>query len=163
MSNFAYLSGKAGELLCGGEFLRPVARSRYLFDVCFLGGDAPTSDYIVYLVDEHGVRTGPLFFAQVKTTARAPTEGSGYKVGFSAADVRRAQATKVPFFVCVVDRSTVGSAKFFIKGVESTRTRGIARLAPVHDLSMDAVKLVLYDEVTRVWRSQTVPTLMKLI
>ncbi|NHZ38058.1 DUF4365 domain-containing protein [Massilia rubra] len=163
MSNLVYLFGRAGEFLCGGEFLRPVAGSRYLFDVCFLGGNAPTVDYIVYLVDERGTRTGPIFFVQVKTTARAPKNGTGYKVGFSAADVRRAQATKVPFFVCVVDRSTEGRAKFFIKGVESTRTTGIATLAPVHDLATDAVKLDLYQEVTRLWAGQSMPALTKLI
>lgn len=163
MSNIAYLFGKAGEFLCGGELLRPVAGSRYLFDVCFLGGDAPTFDYIVYLLDEDGRRTGPFFFLQVKTTAKTTSNGTGYPIRFSAADVRRAHTTKVPFFVCVVDRSAGRGAKLFIKGVESTRTRGIATLAPDHDLETDAVKLDLYREVTRLWARRSVPRLKKLI
>lgn len=143
--------------------MRPVAGPRVLFDAYLLGGNAPTFDYIVYLVDANGDRTGPLFFVQVKTISTTPTSGHGYPVGFSAADVKRAQATKIPFFVCAVDRSVTGSEKFFIKGVDSKRSEGIAKLAPTYDLTTDAVKLGLYDEVTRVWASQAKPALAKFI
>ncbi|UOD28822.1 hypothetical protein INH39_25780 [Massilia violaceinigra] len=163
MSNVAYLFGKAGEFLCGGELLRPLSGSRYLFDVYFLGGNAPTFDYIVYLLDEGGRRTGHFFFLQVKTTARTARSRTGYPIRFSAADIRRAQATKVPFFICVVDCSAGRRAKFFIKGLESTRTRAIATLSPDHDLETDAVKLDLYREVTRLWARRRVPALKRLI
>ncbi len=163
MSNVAYLFGKAGEFLCGGELLRPLSGSRYLFDVYFLGGNAPTFDYIVYLVDEGGRRTGPFFFLQVRTTARTTRNGTAYPIRFSAANVRLAQASKVPFFICVVACSAGRRAKFFIKGVESTRTRAIATLAPDHDLETEAVKLDLYREVTRLWARRSVPALKKLI
>lgn len=143
--------------------MRPVAGPRVLFDTYLLGGNAPTFDYIVYLVDVNGERTGPFFFVQVRTISKSPKSGNGYPVGFSAADVKRALATKIPFFVCAVDRSVAGSEKFFIKGVDSKRTRGIARLAAKYDLTTDDVKLGLYDEVTRVWASQAIPALAKFI
>lgn len=163
MSNLKNIYGKAGEFSFGAELMRPVAAPRILFDACLLGGNAPTFDYIVYLVDVNGDRTGPLFFVQVKTISTSPKSGNGYPVGFSATDVKRAQATKIPFFVCAVDRSVSGSEKFFIKGVDSKRTRGIANLAALHDLTTDAVKLGLFDEVTRVWASQAIPALAKFI
>lgn len=163
MNNLNNLTGKAGEYLCIAEFMRPVADRRLLFDVNYLGGDAPTFDYIVYLLDVQGDRSGPFFFVQVKTVSRLHKAGVAYQIKFSASDVKRAQATKVPFFVCVVDRSTSESEKFFIKGVDSQRTRGITRLQPVYDLKVDAVKLDLYYEVTRLWAKQKTPILTKLI
>lgn len=143
--------------------MRPVAGPRLLFDAYLPGGNAPTLDYIVYLVNANGDRTGALFFVQVRTIATPPKGGNGYLVGFSAIDVKRALATKIPFFVCVVDRSVTGIERFFIKGVDSKRTRGIARLPAKYDLTTDAVKLGLYDEVTRVWASQAIPALAKFI
>jgi len=163
MSNINNLSGKAGEYLCGAELMRPVAGPRFLFDAYLLGGNAPTFDYIVYLIDGNGDRSGEFFFIQVKTTSTSPPPGQGYPVGFSASDVQRALATKTPFFVCAVDRSTIGSEKFFIKGVSSTRTKGIARIATTYDLATDAVKLDLYNEVVQLWATQAVPSLTKLI
>lgn len=159
MSNLRNLSGRAGEFLCITEFMRATAGQRFLFDALLLGGNAPTFDYIIYLVDSNGDRTGPFFFVQVKTTSKTPKPGTGYPAEFSATDVKRAQATKVPFFICAVDRSIAGSEKFFIKGVDAKRTKGIIRISPVHDLKTDAVKLALYNEVTRVWASQAVPVL----
>lgn len=163
MSNLKNLSGKAGEFLFGAELMRPLAGSRFLFDAYLIGGNEPTLDYIIYLVDNNGDRTGAFFFVQVKTTTTSPKPGTGYKVGFSADDVKRAQSMKTPFFVCAVDRSVVGSEKFFIKGVASTRTTGISRLSPVYDVSMDVVKLDLYNEVTRLWAGQTCLPLAKFI
>lgn len=163
MSNLSNLSGSAGEYLCGTELMRPVAGPRFLFDAYLLGGKAPTFDYIVYLVDANGDRTGPFFFVQVKTTSTTPRKGTGYPVAFNAADVRRAQATKVPFFICVVDRSVTGKEKFYIKGVDSKRTKGIARVAPIHDLALNSVKIDLFDEVTRLWAAQAIPALAKFI
>jgi len=163
MSNLKNLSGRAGEFLCITEFIRATSTQRFLFDAFLLGGNAPTFDYIIYLVDSHGDRTGPFFFVQVKTTSKKPKPGAGYPAGFSATDVKRAQATKVPFFICAVDRSTSGHEKLFIKGVDSKRTRGIIRILPIHDLATDTVKLALYNEVTRVWASQAVPALAAFI
>lgn len=164
MSNLTNLYGKAGEYLCIAEFMRPVmgpSGPRLLFDAHLIGGNAPTFDYIIYLVDATGDRTGAFFFVQVKTTSKTPAAGIGYPVAFSALDVRRALATKVPFFVCAVDRAVTGAEKFFIKGVDSKRTKGIARLAPVHDLTTDAVKNDLYDEVELLWAAQVTPVLTK--
>lgn len=61
MSNITNLSGKAGEFLCGMELMRPVAGARFLFDAYLLGGNAPTFDYIVFLADANGDRTGAFF------------------------------------------------------------------------------------------------------
>lgn len=163
MSNLKNLSGRAGEFLCITEFMRATSTQCFLFDAFLLGGNAPTFDYIIYLVDSHGDRTGPFFFVQVKTTAKKPKAGTGYRVGFSAVDVKRAQATKVPFFICAVDRSVTGSEKFFITGVDSKRTKGIISIPPIHDLATDSVKLALYKEVTRVWANQAVPALAVFI
>lgn len=143
--------------------MRPVAARRFLFDAYLLGGKAPTFDYIVYLVGLNGDRTGPFFFLQVRTTTKTPKQGVAYGIDFSATDVKRAQATKIPFFVCVVDRSVTRCEKFFIMGVDSKRTAGITRLAPVHDLATDAVKIDLYNELTRLWDAQTTPALAKFI
>lgn len=143
--------------------MRPVAGSRFLFDAYLIGGNEPTLDYIVYLVDSSGDRTGAFFFVQVKTTTTSPKPGTGYSVGFTAGDVKRAQLMKTPFFVCPVDRSVIGSEKFFIKGVASNRTTGISRLSPVHDVATDVVKLDLYNEVTRLWTGQTCLPLAKFI
>ncbi|WP_141749535.1 hypothetical protein [Duganella phyllosphaerae] len=96
MRNLKNLSGKAGEFLCITKFMRATAEQHFLFDALLLGGNAKT-----------------------------PRTGTGYPTGFSATDVKRAQATKVPFFICAVDRSIAGSEKFFIKGVDAKRTRGI--------------------------------------
>lgn len=163
MSNLKNLSGRAGEFLCITEFMRATSTQRFLFDAFLLGGNAPTFDYIIYLVDSHGDRTGPFFFVQVKTTSKTPRPGIGYTTDFSASDVKRAQATQVPFFICAVDRSITGREKFFIKGVDARRTKGIIRMSATHDLATDAVKLALYKEVTRVRAAQAVPELKAFI
>jgi hypothetical protein len=141
----------------------PIAGPRVLFDARLLGGNAPTFDYIVYLVDAKGDRTGAFFFVQVKTTATAPKPGAAYPIAFGATDVKRAQRTKIPFFVSVVDTSDPHRPRFFIKGVDSKRSTGMARLAQDYDLATDAVKLDLYDEVTRLWGTQRTPALAKFI
>jgi hypothetical protein len=143
--------------------MRPVAGPRFLFDAYLLSYNAPTFDYIVYLVDANGDRTGPFFFVQVKTTSRTPVVGMGYSVKFSLDDVKRAQATKVPFFLCIVDRAVKGDEKFYIKGVDSRLSSGIFRLFPEYDLTADAVKLELYREVERVWGTQIIPVLAKFL
>lgn len=143
--------------------MRPVAGPRFLFDAYLLAGKAPTVDYIVYLLDPSGDRTGPFFFVQVKTTKQRPRPGTGYLIQFSATDVQRAQATKIPCFVCVVDCLLTRCEKIFIKGVDSKRSKGMARLAPTYDLAADVVKIDLYDEVTRLWALQTMPALAKFI
>lgn len=163
MNNLSNLKGRAGEFLCISEFMRPIAGQRLLFDACLLGYNAPTFDYIVYLVDASGDRIGPFFFVQVKTTSKTPPAGAGYSVRFTLADVKRAQATKVPFFLCVVDCAAKGREKFFIRGVDWKLSHGIFRLLPEYDLTVDAVKLQLYHEVERVWAYQMTPMLAKFL
>jgi hypothetical protein len=163
MGNIPNISGAAGEYLCGTELLRPVAGRGFLFDPFLLGGKAPTFDYMVHLLDTNGNRTGAFFFLQVKTTQKQPGLSGTYSVMFSAADVKRASAQKIPFFLCVVDRAVTRSEKIFIMGVDSMRKKGISRIAPIYDLADDAVKIALFDEVTRLWKSQPVPALTKFI
>ncbi|MGV7211521.1 hypothetical protein ACLB1G_27090 [Oxalobacteraceae bacterium A2-2] len=162
MNNLKNLIGTTGEYLCGAELMRPVAGGLFLFDAYLMGGTAPTFDYIVYLLDMYCDRSGPFFFLQVKTTFR-PNRGAPYLIDFSARDVKRAQATKIPFFLCVIDLSVPRFEKFFIKGVDSTRTKGIARVAPRFDLASDAVKLGIHKEVTRLWAVQQTPALAEFI
>ena len=163
MGNIANISGASGEYLCGTELLRPVAGKGFMFDPFLLGGKAPTFDYIVHLLNEKGDRTAAFFFLQVKTTQKEPGTSGGYSINFTATDLERAKSLKAPFFLCVVDRSVTRSEKIFIKGVDSTRTKGISRVAAVYDLTDDKVKIDLYDEVTRLWKAQTFPILTKFI
>jgi hypothetical protein len=163
MGNLQNISGAAGEYLCGMELLRPVPRRSFLFSPVLLGGKEPTFDYLVYLLDENGDRFGPFFFLQVKSTTGRVTKAGNYPLGLSAFNVRRAIASKVPFFVCIVDRSKPRQERFFILGVDSRRTTGIAQLVPRHDLATDEVKLELHGEVERLWALQGVPLLSKLI
>jgi len=128
-----------------------------------LGKDEPTVDLIVFLLDADGDQKGPFFFLQVKATSTGPRPDGTYEICFSALDVRRAQAMKVPFFLCVVDRSIPAKRRIYIKGVDSMRKRGIYRLAPRDDLTSAAVKKALHDEVTRIWAVRCVPCFQKLI
>lgn len=136
---------------------------RVLFEPYLIGGKAPTFDYIVYLLDASGHRSGPFFFVQVKTTDQRPQPGDPYPIKFTATDVARAIATKVPFFLCVVDRSAKQQARMFVRGVDSKRTKGISRVAARHDLTTDAVKIAIYDEVERLWKTQGTPALSVFI
>lgn len=135
----------------------------HLFEPYLIGGKAPTFDYIFYLVDASGHRSGPFFFVQVKTTEKRPKTGAAYPIKFKATDVARAIATKVPFFVCVVDRSVKHQPRFSIQGVDSKRTKGISRVAPPHDLATDAVKITIHAEVERLWKPQATPALSVFI
>jgi hypothetical protein len=163
MGNIQNISGAAGEYLAAMELMRPIATGAFLFDAVLLGGKEPTYDYIVYLLDANSDRYGPFCFLQVKTTTRKPAPGGAYPLAFSATDVARAHASKIPFFVCIVDRAVPRAERIFIKGVDSDRKAGISRLAPTHDLAADAVKLELHQEVERVWSMQSAPVLKRLI
>lgn len=163
MGNFQNISGAAGEYLCGMELMRPVARRGFMFAPVLLGGKEPTFDYLVYLLDSNGDRYGPFFFLQVKSTTKNADRNGNYSLALSTIDIHRATASKVPFFVCIVDRSKIRQERFFILGVDSRRTTGITRLASRHDLATDQVKVELHEEVERLWALQSVPSLSKLI
>lgn len=161
MGNASNICGEAGELDCSSELMNPVAGRGVLFRPISLGENEPTADFLVFLLSPEGKQNGPFFFLQVKSTSAGPRPDGSYGIAFSAGDIRRAQAMKVPFFLCVVDRSSP-KRRMFVKGVDSKRKRGIYCLAPQHDLMEDAVKEALYDEVTRVWSKRRMPCLGKL-
>lgn len=71
----------------------PVPGPRVLLEPYLIGGKAPTLDYIVYLLDASGHRSGPFFFVQGKTTDQRPQPGDPYPIKFAATDVDRAIAT----------------------------------------------------------------------
>ncbi|MGC4243968.1 MAG: hypothetical protein QM686_17225 [Herbaspirillum sp.] len=70
---------------------------------------------------------------------------------------------KTPFFVGIVDRSTARRERIHVKGIDARQSKGIARLAPHHDLAEDAVKIAIYNEVCRVWSLRNNPPLTQLI
>jgi hypothetical protein len=163
MGNIQNISGAAGEYLAAAELMRPTSGGAVLFDAVLLGGKEPTYDYIVYLLDAKSERFGPFFFLQVKTTTSDPTPGGAYRFSFSAVDVARAQASKIPYFVCIVDRAVPRAERIFVKGVDSKRKAGISRFPPAFDLATDAVKLEMHEEVERLWSMQSMPVLTRLI
>lgn len=174
MGNLKNIIGAGGEYLCGIELMRPVTPSPclhigfqpgevgYLFEALHFGGKEPTYDYLVYLLDAHAQRLGPFFFLQVKTTLKALDTTGTYSLRFSARAVARARAMKTPFFVGIVDRSATSREKIYVKGIDATNSKGIARLEPLHDLADDAVKISIYNEVSRVWALRNNPPLTRL-
>ncbi|NQE49921.1 hypothetical protein [Herbaspirillum rubrisubalbicans] len=175
MGNFQNIIGAGGEFLCGIELMRPVVLCPefnngfpgtglgYLFEALHFGGKEPTYDYLVYLLDANAQRRGPFFFLQVKTTLKTPTDGGTYGLRFTASDVARAKAMKTPFFIGIVDRTSKDNEKIYVKGIAATRSKGIFRLKPVHDLADDTVKIDLYNEVFRLWTLQNTPLLSRLL
>ncbi|WP_413458212.1 hypothetical protein [Herbaspirillum huttiense] len=175
MGNLKNIIGAGGEYLCGIELMRPVIASAFLprgflpaeggclFEALHFGGKEPTYDYVVYLLDATARRLGPFFFLQVKTTLKTPDITGAYAMRFSAAAVARAHAMKTPFFVGIVDRSTARREKIYVKGIDARQSKGIASLAPLHDLAEDAVKIAIYNEVCRVWALRNNPPLTQLI
>jgi hypothetical protein len=117
----------------------------------------------VYLLDANAQRLGPFFFLQVKTTLKAPDTTGAYALRFSARAVARAQAMKTPFFVGIVDRSTIRRERIYVKGIDAGLPTGITRLEPRHDLAEDAVKIAIYNEVSRVWALRNNPPLRRLL
>jgi len=175
MGNLKNIIGTGGEYLCGIELMRPVIPSAglpcgfqpgeagCLFEALHFGGKEPTYDYVVYLLDATARRLGPFFFLQVKSTFKAPGAAGAYALRFNANAVKRAHAMKTPFFVGIVDRSTARRERIYVKGIDARQSKGIARLAPHHDLAEDAVKIAIYNEVRRVWSLRNNPPLTQLI
>lgn len=166
MSSLQGVLGKAGELLCGTELLRPVLYKRnicFLFDPVLIGGNEPTYDYIVYLLGPDQQRCGAFFFLQVKTTMSSPDARGGYSIAFSATDVRRAHALSQPFFVALVDKRVTRSERIYIKGVNYPRATGISVISSSYDLAKDNVKIRLAREVQRLWCLASTPKLGDLL
>lgn len=163
MGNASNICAKAGELDCSSELMNPVAGRGVLFRPIALGANEPTADFLVFLLSQDNGDGGHFFFLQVKTTEVGPRPDGSYAYNFPARDVRRAQVMKVPFFVCMVDRSDPNVRRIFIKGVDSKRKTGIYSLMPLYDLTTDAIKLALYEEVSRAWEIQHAPSLQGLI
>lgn len=161
MGNDSNISGEAGEIDCASELMAPIAQGGVLFRSIALGRNEPTADLLVFLLTPEGKQSGPFFFLQIKTTSTGPRPDGSYDFTFGATDVRRAQAMKVPFFLCIVDRSIHPTRRMFLKGVDSRRKRGIYRLVPKHDLTTDAVKRALHDEVKRIWAYRRMPSRYK--
>jgi hypothetical protein len=157
MGNLSNLRGAAGEYFCGRELLRPVQTRGMLFDIVRFEGREPTADFMVFLVNPLGERTGPFFFLQIKSTTKSRRCNGSYAYSFDRNHVRRAQALKVPFFVCIVDFSACSSGEIFVMGVDSKRSQGIYRMPCAYDLSAQWVKLAMFDEVTRIWAAQDYP------
>jgi hypothetical protein len=134
-----------------------------LFDIVRFEGKEPTADFMVFLVDSSGQRTGPFFFMQVKATNKGCNKNGCYAYSFGTKHVRRALSLKVPFVVCIVDLSIRGSGRIFIKGIDSRRHQGIYCMPCTYDLSAPWVKLALYDEVARIWAGRDYSYFDKLV
>jgi len=155
MGNISKIRGQAGELDCASEFMSEVAGRGVLFHPVALAENEPTADHLVFLLSPTGELSGPFFFVQVKSTSKGPRADGSYTYSFSAQDVQRAHAMKVPFLLCLVDRSIPNERRIFIKGVDSKRKRGIYRISTKYDLRTDAVKIALHREVTRAGHCKT--------
>jgi hypothetical protein len=82
-------------------------RSLPYFRPCFLGEKARTLDFYVELLDT-GERT-LFFFAQVKTTRKAPTKkDSRLRIEMTGEDVRRASLVPAPTYLVGIDENTEG-------------------------------------------------------
>lgn len=143
--------------------MNPVAGRGVLFRTIALGEAEPTVDFMVFLLDQNNKQGSEFFFLQVKTTEVGPRHDGSYACSFSAREVQRARAMKVPFFICVVDRSDPSVRRIFIKGVDSKRHAGTYSVAPLYDLKTDTVKVTLYEEVKRIWAMQKLPRLQELV
>lgn len=163
MGNRSNIIGEAGELECSSELMNPVSGRGILFRPIPLGSNEPTADFLVFLLSPDSEEGSQFFFLQVKTTEVGLRRDGNYSYNFPSKDVLRAQAMKVPFFVCVVDRSNPNVRQIFIKGVDSKKPIGIYRVAPLYDLTSDATKIALYEEVRRIWANQSSPVLRDLI
>jgi len=163
MDNLSNILGEAGEHACASELMVAVAGRGALFRSIPLSKVEPTADLLVFLLSPNGEKSGPFFFLQIKTTATGLQSDGSYSYSFEAKDVQRAQSMRVPFFLCVVDQSVLNERHMFIKGVDSKRRQGIYRLRPHYDLTIDAVKVALHDEVSRIWAERSVPRLVKLV
>lgn len=163
MGKASNIIGEAGELDCSSELMKPVSGRGVMFRPIRLGVNEPTADFLVFLLSPDSEEGSQFFFLQVKTTKVGARRDGNYAYNFPIRDVIRAQAMKVPFFVSVVDRSDMTVRRIFIKGVDSKRQSGIYRIAPHYDLTSDAIKVALYEEVRRVWTGQDVPDLKELL
>ncbi|MBV6779402.1 hypothetical protein KWH04_01795 [Xanthomonas campestris pv. trichodesmae] len=153
MSNLFNLVGGWGESVIKTEIMRPInvaafkGYPRFPFMPIFLGEKAETFDFIVYLLGLDERAAGPYFFLQVKSTETVSGKKS-CPAPVSREDVTRAVAFKSPSFVVAADLTPV-PAKLYIRGISNNRTSGISSINKKSDLSIDAVKVSVYDEVAK--------------
>lgn len=153
MSNLFNIIGERGESAIRAALISPIDVStfkgypRFPFRSQFLGEKAETFDFIVYLLDGDQRSTGAYFFLQVKATEVASGKAS-CSAPFPAEDVRRAILFKAPSYVAAADFSRA-AAEIYIRGLSHDRKRGISSIKRSSNFELDAVKVAVYDEVSK--------------
>ena len=137
--------------------LRPLGpANEILFDPKFLGEKAGVLDFLVRLLDTDGALLGPFFFIQVKTTSdRKKVTRESINVTFKSDHIHAARKMKVPCYVFAVDATDPQTEHVYFCGVSSTRRKEIAGVLRKHDLSFEAKKRALYDEVVGFFAATT--------
>jgi hypothetical protein len=142
--------GRVGELVVELTFNRLVGASynRCLFRPNFLGEKYPTVDFFVDVLDDQGDAAG-FFFAQVRSTMQAATSGSRLSINVDVAAYNRLVALPIPTYLIGVDG--VREAAYVVAAFKR-RTTGVSGITTAFNLTHDAVKVSLYEEVCRFWR-----------
>jgi hypothetical protein len=138
--------GNLGEYVVSLLFRRTV-NDVYRFSVTFLGAKAQLLDFMVNLLDANGSEYGPFFFLQVKTSAKQPSRKQGIPARFSANEVSRACARKVPVYLAAVGRLSDDLEDIFIIGVDASLQGGVRRVPKIFSLALKETRLTIHDEV----------------
>jgi len=114
----------------------------------FLGEKTELLDFLVLLVNKDDQALGPHFFLQVKATAgKTEDDDPSIAAKFSAEEVERVKNWKVPTYVAAVDLSRPERELIHIRGISSSRTKGIASVKKALSLDDRNVRKNIYKEV----------------
>lgn len=138
--------GNLGEDLVSLLLSRKI-RNAYRFSTKFLGEKAQLLDFMVNLLDAKGFEYGPFFFMQVKTTESVAFGRYGIPARFSSAEVRAAQARKVPVYLVAVESLADESENVYALGIDSGLARGIAVVPRLFSLKQEETRIAIFDEV----------------
>lgn len=119
----------------------------YRFSTKFLGEKTQLLDFVVNLLDAKGSEYGPFFFMQVKTTESVTLGGSGIPARFSSAEVRAAQARKVPVYLVAVESLNDDAENVYVLGIDSSLSAGITVVPRLFSLKQHETRTTIYDEV----------------
>lgn len=125
----------------------------FRFSVTFLGAKAQLLDFMVNLLDADGYEYGPFFFLQVKTSGEVDGRKS-IPARFSAKEVRRACARKVPVYLAAVGRLSDDFEDVYIIAVDASLQGGIRVVPKIFPLAMKETRLRIYDEVHAYFQSK---------
>jgi hypothetical protein len=145
-------SGDLGELLARLHLSRPVGGRfrRALFQATSLGGNYPTVDLIVDVLDPNSEPIG-FFFAQVKATQFASRGGTRLSLTVESERYRRLLRLCAPAFLIGVD---VLAERSYVVAATLPAPATLPSIPRDYPLTEDKIKVALYHEVVRFWKGR---------